>query len=246
MKLAELKAEVKNQKHGSDDSPEQEKLSIANSPLTYLTLHDDELNSSIVCFDNKLLPSPEQHLLFCQATNKLNMLMSAAGIIPEEREVIGVEQSPQLDDVQTACVASQIEDTKRNYQGRSSSSDLQSGERSTSDLAKEVEHLQREYSKETERASRYQAKLEALQSQVYNKRSIVYLEHDSEKLFYFLYNHTCIMKIDMIKVIVAKYGLFRSGFLSIDLYLLTDSGVQALRGIKLMWMGFSHRYLWSG
>ncbi|KAM4555424.1 uncharacterized protein PAE49_014478 [Odontesthes bonariensis] len=168
MKLAELKAEVKDLKHRNDDSPEQEKLSFANSPLTYLTLHDNELNSSIVCCDNKLLPSPEQHLLFCQSTNKLNMLMSkaAADIIPEEREVIGVEQSPQLDDAQTACVPSQIQDTKQDYQGRPSSSDLQRGELSTSDLAKEVEHLQREYSKETERANQYQAKLEALQSQV--------------------------------------------------------------------------------
>ncbi|KAM9740399.1 uncharacterized protein ACNS7B_011852 isoform 1-T1 [Menidia menidia] len=162
MKLAELKAEMEDFKHGGQEWAEEEKLSAANSPLTYLTLHDNELNSTDVYSDNKLLPSPEQHLLFCQSTNKLNMLMSTAApdIIQEEQTMMG-EQSPLLHDAHTAS-----EDTQQNKYGRSSVSDRQISELPTSDLAKEVEHLQRECSKEAERANQYQAKLEALQCQV--------------------------------------------------------------------------------
>ncbi|XP_039975503.1 trichohyalin isoform X2 [Xiphias gladius] len=175
-KLAELKAELQELKRSKkEDSLEEEKLSVANSPLTYLTLHDDELNSNIVCCDNKLLPSPEQHLLFCQSTNKLNMLVSqaTADLIQEEQTMIDSECSPLSDDGQTDRVASDLEDTSQNYLGGSSMSDqrealsdLQKCESAPYNLAKDVEQLQKENAKETERANQYQIKLEVLQSQV--------------------------------------------------------------------------------
>ncbi|XP_008302457.1 centromere protein F isoform X2 [Stegastes partitus] len=169
IKLAELQAEVEELKRrGKEESQEEERLSVANSPLTYLTLHNDELNSNIVSCDRKLLPSPEQHLLFCQSTNQRNMLVSqaTADIIQEEIKVIDAEHSPVSDDDQTGGVASDLKDTEHNYLGGSSPSDPQKGEVAVSDLAKEVAHLQGEYAKETERANQYQVKLEALQNQV--------------------------------------------------------------------------------
>ncbi|KAM6952676.1 uncharacterized protein PEZ65_014130 isoform 1-T1 [Lycodopsis pacificus] len=154
--LEELKVELEELKRSrEEDSLEEEKLSLANSPLTYLTLHDDELNFNIVRCGNKLLPSPEQHLLFCQSTNQRNMLVSPS------------------DEEQTVVVASDMEDDRQNYLGgsplsdhRRSLSDLQKVELVSSDLTKEVELLQKENTKETERANQYQVKLEALQSQV--------------------------------------------------------------------------------
>ncbi|KAK9518196.1 hypothetical protein VZT92_023508 [Zoarces viviparus] len=154
--LEELKAELEELKRSrEEDSLEEEKLSLANSPLTYLSLHDDEFNFNIVRCDNKLLPSPEQHLLFCQSTNQRNMLVSPS------------------DEEQTVVVASDVEDDSQNYLGgsplsdhRLSLSDPQKVEPASSDLTKEVELLQKENTKETERANQYQVKLEALQSQV--------------------------------------------------------------------------------
>ncbi|XP_076595605.1 uncharacterized protein LOC143326029 isoform X2 [Chaetodon auriga] len=168
MKLEELKSELEELKRSrKEDSPEEEKLRAANSPVTYLTLHDDELSSNMVCSDNKLLPSPEQHLLFCQSTNQRNMLVSqaTADLIQEERTVIDPEHSPQ--------VASDLEDTRQNYLVGSSLpdhgktlSDIQKNDPASSDLEKEVKRLQKENAKEAERANQYQVKLEALQSQV--------------------------------------------------------------------------------
>ncbi|XP_044061055.1 centromere protein F isoform X2 [Siniperca chuatsi] len=175
MKLEELKAELEELKRSrNEDSLEEEKLSVANSPLTYLTLHDDELNSNMVRCDNKLLPSPEQHLLFCQSTNQRNMLVSqaTADLILEKRTVIDPECSPLSDEGQTGPVASDLEDTRQNYltgsspsDHRKALSDLQKDEPALSDSA-EVEHLQKENAKERERANQSQVKLEALQSQV--------------------------------------------------------------------------------
>lgn len=170
MKLEELKAELEELKRSrKEDSLEEEKLSVANSPLMYLTLHDDELNSNMVHCDNNLLPSPEQHLLFCQSTNQRNMLVSqpTADLIQEEGTMIDPEHSPQ--------VASDLEDTRQNYlvgsslsDHRKALSDIQKDEHAPSDLAKEVKRLQKENAKETERANQNQVKLEALQSQVNN------------------------------------------------------------------------------
>ncbi|XP_039669331.1 centromere protein F isoform X2 [Perca fluviatilis] len=162
-KLEELKAELEELKCSrEEDSLEEEKLSVANSPLTYLTLHDDELNSNIVRCDNKLLPSPEKHLLFCQSTNQRNMLVSqaTADLIQEERTVIDPECSALEDDRQNYLKGSSLSDHKRSL------SDLQKVEPAFSDLAKEVERLKKENTKEIERANQYQVKLEALQSQV--------------------------------------------------------------------------------
>lgn len=170
MKLEELKTELEELKRSrKEDSPEEEKLSVANSPLMYLTLHDDELNSNMVHCDSNLLPSPEQHLLFCQSTNQRNMLVSqpTADLIQEEGTMIDPEHSPQ--------VASDLEDARQNYlvgsslsDHRKALSDIQKDEHAPSDLAKEVKRLQKENAKEREHANQIQVKLEALQSQVNN------------------------------------------------------------------------------
>ncbi|XP_037636203.1 centromere protein F isoform X2 [Sebastes umbrosus] len=170
-KMEHLKAELEELKRSrEEDSSGEEKLSVANSPLTYLTLHDDELNSNIICFDNKLPSSPEQHLLFCQSTNQRNMLVSqaTADLIQEARTLIDPERSPLSNEGQTGGEASDLEDYRQNsLLGSSLSlSDLQNVEPASSELTKEVEHLQKENTKETERANQYQVKLEALQNQV--------------------------------------------------------------------------------
>ncbi|KAM7000008.1 uncharacterized protein LKV04_004982 [Tautogolabrus adspersus] len=157
-KLGELKAELEEMKRSrNEDLMEKEKLSVANSPLTYLTLHNDELNSNMIGCDNKLLPSPVQHLLFCQSTNQHNMLVSqaTAELIQEEPSVINPQNSPMSDKGQTCCIG--LGDTKKI---------TQQDEHPPSDLEKEVERLQKENAKETERSNQYQVKLEALQSQV--------------------------------------------------------------------------------
>ncbi|XP_047190373.1 centromere protein F isoform X2 [Scophthalmus maximus] len=175
-KLAELKAELEGLKRNRKEEEKrgEEKLSVANSPLTYLTLHDDELNSNIVHCENKLLPSPEQHLLFCQSTNQLNRLVSqgTADLIQEEQTVKVPECSPLSDKRQTGPLASDLEDDRQNNQGGSLSdqreepSQPQTCESAPADLSKEVTRLQKEKAKETERADQNQIKLEALQSQV--------------------------------------------------------------------------------
>lgn len=167
MELAELKSELEELKCSTKEPfIEEEKLSVANSPLMYLTLHDDELNSNMVCCDNKLLPSPEQHLLFCQATNQRNMLVTqaTADLIQEEQTVIDPEQLPH--------VICDMEDSRQEYlEGTSLSehgkalSDIQD-EGAPSESTKEVKRLREENLKETERANQYQVKLEALQCQV--------------------------------------------------------------------------------
>lgn len=151
MKVAELKAQVEELKQKRKPTQE-EKHTDANTPLTYLTLRDDELNSNINSCGNTLLPSPEQHLLFCQSTNQHNMLISqtAADIIQEKSNVIDAEHSPLSDNGQIGRIAS----------------DPQKAEPTASNLVKEVEQLKNENAKETERANQCQIKLEALQSQV--------------------------------------------------------------------------------
>uniref|UniRef100_UPI0037E7E456 centromere protein F n=1 Tax=Semicossyphus pulcher TaxID=241346 RepID=UPI0037E7E456 len=159
-KLEELTAELEELKRSrNEDLLEKEKLSVANSPLTYLTLHDDELNSNMIGLDNKLLPSPVQQLIFCQSTNQRNMLVSqvTADLIQDEQSVIDPESLSVKDKGKTSQGASDLEDTCKN---------LPQDEPPLSDFAKEVERLQMENAKETERANQNQVKLEALQSQV--------------------------------------------------------------------------------
>lgn len=166
--LEELRAELEELKRSRKEGTlEDERISVANSPLTYLTLHDDELNSNMLRCDNKRLPSPEQHILLCQSTNQWNTLVSqaAADLIQDEPTVLDSEcLSPQ--------VTSDLEDARQNYLVGSSLSD-QAKELSdvmkesvSSDLEKEVKRLQKEKMKEKERADQYHVKLEALQKQV--------------------------------------------------------------------------------
>lgn len=175
MKLEELQAELEELKNNRrDNSPQEAKVSVTNSPLMYLTLCDDELNSNMVSCDNSLLPSPEQHLLFCQATNQHNMLVSqtTADLTQEEATIMDLEHSPQM--------ASDLEDTKNSYLVGSSmtehikaQSDIHAGENASSDLAAQVECLRKENTREVERAKQYQMKLEALQSQVNNENYVI-------------------------------------------------------------------------
>lgn len=175
MKMAELKAELEEIKRSTKrDLLEDDKLSVANSPLTYLTLHDDELNCNIVHCDNKHFPLPEQNVLLCQSTNQHNTLVSqaAAGLIQECQTVIDPEHSPLSGEGQSGYVTSAPKATRQNFLGGSSLSEPRRDELAPSDLAKEVERLQKENAKETERANQYQVKLEALQSQVSNGREV--------------------------------------------------------------------------
>ncbi|XP_030001045.1 centromere protein F [Sphaeramia orbicularis] len=173
-KLAELLAEIEELKSRKEDSMEEEKLSLANSPLTYLTLHEDELNSNIVDCDNQLLPLPKQHLVFCQSTNQHNTLVSqsTAGFIQEDGTQIDDGHPHLLNDKQLEQQdLDQEDDTPQNYLRKGSDQrqehfDLQKDASASSELAKEVEHLQRENARETERADQCQVKLQALQSQV--------------------------------------------------------------------------------
>ncbi|KAM3612888.1 uncharacterized protein V6R79_016453 [Siganus canaliculatus] len=166
--LEKLRAELEELKRSRKEGAlEDERISVANSPLTYLTLHDDELNSNMLCCDNKRLPSPEQHILLCQSTNQWNTLVSqaAADLIQEEPTVLDPEcLSPP--------VTSDLEVTRQNYLVGSSISDQPKElsdvmkESVSSDLEEEVKRLQKEKMKETERADQYLVKLEALQKQV--------------------------------------------------------------------------------
>lgn len=133
LKLEELQAELDELKLSRrDDSLEEEKLSAANSPLTYLTLTDDELGSR--------LPSPEQHLLFCQATNQRNVLQS------QQSHTQLIQEEPELNHLL--------------------GSELLKGEPASSDLTRELQRLQEEKAREAQRANSSQQKLEALQNQV--------------------------------------------------------------------------------
>ncbi|KAF6726588.1 Centromere protein F [Oryzias melastigma] len=164
IQLAELKAELEALKHGGKSSQEEEKVPVVNSPLTYLTLHDDELN--LISHDEKLLSSPEQHRLFCRSANQLNMLLSTAtaDFLQQDQTLIDAQYPPLGEEDQSSQV--DVERVKLNYEKGLSSSDLQESELLPSDPSKEVKRLQSEKAKETQRANQYQVKLEALQKQV--------------------------------------------------------------------------------
>ncbi|XP_029917597.1 centromere protein F isoform X2 [Myripristis murdjan] len=171
IKLAELEAELEELKsHGKNISPVEKNLSEANSPLTYLTLHDDEVNSNIVDLDSKPLPSPEQHRLFCKSTNQRNMAIpqATADLIQEEKIGRALECSTLSHKGQTGRSVSDLDDGTLEEKLCVSYilDQREKGESSPSDLAKEVECLREKNAKETERANRCQAKLEALQNQV--------------------------------------------------------------------------------
>lgn len=175
-KLAELQAELEELKHSKEehDKGVDDRRLLANSPLAYMTLHDDELNSNVVHHDTKPLLSPEQHLLFCQSTNQINTLVSqGTDLIQGEQLMIEPKGSPLSSCSLTSQEALDQEDTDQNVLEAASLSDqqeddfhLQKSEFSPSHLEKEVTHLQKEKAKETDRANKNQVKLEALQSQV--------------------------------------------------------------------------------
>lgn len=148
-KLAALQAECEELRSSTRDvSPQDAKLSATNSPLMYLTLCDDELDSSWTPGEGSLLPSPEQHLLFCQAANQRNTLVSHAAVplIQGDATLIDPDVSGSL--------------TSEHTQGPS---DVQPERR---DSPPGVARLLKENAREAERAKQYQLKFEALQSQV--------------------------------------------------------------------------------
>ncbi|XP_034036763.1 centromere protein F isoform X4 [Thalassophryne amazonica] len=165
VKIEELKAELEELKNRqTEDTLDEKKLSL-NSPLTYLTLRDDERNANIVHCE-KNLPSAVQHLLFCQSTNQHNTLVCETADLPqEEGKVINPDYCPLSNEGEETsshdCLtAPSLSDQTETL------SDLQKCEFITSDLAKEVERLQKEKVRETERANQCQMKLMALQRQV--------------------------------------------------------------------------------
>uniref|UniRef100_A0A1A7XH40 Centromere protein F n=2 Tax=Iconisemion striatum TaxID=60296 RepID=A0A1A7XH40_9TELE len=93
---------------------------------------------------DKKIPSPEEDVIFCESTNQLNMLLTKEADLQK----------------------SQRKNTEQNKTGKFSSSGLQRDELVTFDLVKEVEHLRRKYSEESERADQCQVKFDALQIQV--------------------------------------------------------------------------------
>ncbi|KAL6117386.1 uncharacterized protein ACO6RY_15182 [Pungitius sinensis] len=160
-KLEDLQVELKELKSRREEySLGVEKFSFADSPLTYLDLRSDELNSNVVRCDNELLPSPELHVFFCQSTNQRNVLVSqaTADLVQE----MDPELSSPSDDMQTGVITCD----RQNYAGGSPLSHLKKVAPASADLTKEVVRLQKEKTKEAERAHQYQEKLEGLQSQV--------------------------------------------------------------------------------
>ncbi|XP_077388721.1 uncharacterized protein LOC144026079 [Festucalex cinctus] len=136
LRLEELATQISELKNvRGEDSIRDEKM-VANSPLTYLTLHSDTLNSNLAVSDNRV-PSPEQYAHFCQSTNQLNTLVSRKHL----------QRSQKGQTVPMVC-------------------DLHKDESVSSDLTKEFERLRGENAQETERANLLQIKLAALQNQL--------------------------------------------------------------------------------
>lgn len=151
-KLAALQAECEELRSGARDvSPQDAKVSATSSPLMYLTLCDDQLDSLCTPGGGSLLPSPEQHLLFCQAANQRNTLVSqtAAPVIQGEAALIDP-------DVLGSFTPEHAQEP----------SEVQPETKASSDYPAEVTRLLKENAREVERAKQYQLRFEALQSQV--------------------------------------------------------------------------------
>lgn len=151
-KLTALQAECEELRSSARDiSPQDAKVSATNSPLMYLTLCDNQLDSCSTPGDGSLLPSPEQHLLFCQAANQRNALASqtAAPAIQGDATLIDP-------DVSGSFIPEHAQEP----------SDVQPETKASSDYPAEVTRLLKEKAREVERATQYQLKFEALQSQV--------------------------------------------------------------------------------
>ncbi|XP_029021445.1 centromere protein F isoform X2 [Betta splendens] len=156
MKVSELQAELQEVKRRRD-LLEHDKASVPNSPLTYLTLHDDEFNSNIVDCDN------DNMRLLCSSTNEHNTLISQ--VTAEDMQEHQLVTDPEGSTLSVEGQSGQ-QDMRNNCQEGCLLSDHKKVELAPFDLAKEVERLEKENAKEKERANQYQVKLEALQNQV--------------------------------------------------------------------------------
>ncbi|XP_041701807.1 centromere protein F [Coregonus clupeaformis] len=193
VKLEELLAELEELKNR--ECLEVKNVVDKNTPLTYLTLHQD-INSN--SNNNKLLPSPDQHHLLCESTTVSQAttadLIREEGTLtkaPELSKPIG--EGETIVEAQRSVSASELGETTVEAEKGISSSDqgetsdmektpveLQSGGLSASELAQEVERLRGESAREAGRAMHTQAKLEALQSQVTRQTQQLTLAFDHQ------------------------------------------------------------------
>lgn len=151
-KLAALQAECEELRSSARDvSPQDVKTSATNSPLMYLTLCDDQLDSFSTPGDGSLLPSPEQHLLFCQAANQRNTLVSQTTAPVNQGDAALIDP-----DVSGSFTPEHAQEP----------SDVQLERKASSDYPAEVTRLLKENAREVQRSKQYQLKFEALQSQV--------------------------------------------------------------------------------
>ncbi|XP_033830563.1 centromere protein F [Periophthalmus magnuspinnatus] len=156
-KIQELEAEIEQLKANPNNSSQAEKvLTAANSPVTYLTLREDELN--VADETNK----PETLSLY-QSTNQQNEIKSEVlgNVIPlEEMALIDPQQSP-------VTVNQNLEQNlEQNLDKTCYNADSDDNYDKVSVLATQVQVLQKQNALEKERANQYQLKLEVLQNQV--------------------------------------------------------------------------------
>lgn len=156
-KLAALQAECEELRSSARDvSPQDAKVSATNSPLMYLTLCDDQLDSFFTPGEGSVLPSPEQHLLFCQAANQRNTLVSQTAAPVIQAPVIQGDATLIHPDVLGPFSPEHAQEP----------SEVQPQAKASLDYPAEVTRLLKENAREVERAKQCQLKFEALQNQV--------------------------------------------------------------------------------
>ncbi|KAK0131058.1 Centromere protein F [Merluccius polli] len=177
IRLAELEAELEALKrHGKKDLPLPPE---AKSPLTYLTLHndddDDKLNANITALcpgldeNRTLLPSPDRNRLLCRTANQLNTAVSqtTAELILTEDQGAELLKLPLLSsDGPTPMEGTSPDSLEDSTPEELTRTPACPESPAPADLAMEVERLREENTREAWRAEQCQAKLEALQSQV--------------------------------------------------------------------------------
>lgn len=153
-KLAALQAQCEELRSSRQEvSAQDTKVSVTSSPLMYLTLCDDELNSNCTPGEGSLLPSPEQHLLFCQSSNQRNTRVSHSALPFIQGDATLIDP-----DAPGSFTVEHAEET----------SYITSEGKPSSDIPAEMVQLLKENAREAERAKQYQIKFEALQNQVNN------------------------------------------------------------------------------
>ncbi|XP_055015263.1 centromere protein F isoform X2 [Boleophthalmus pectinirostris] len=157
-KIQELEAEIEQLKASLNNSSQaEEALTTANSPVTYLTLREDEFNSKIVDETNK----PKTPSLY-QSTNQPNAVISEVmgNVIPSEEMALFDPQHSSLtvNDMEQECL-NQKENVHKTFDNAQHDDKL-------SVLAAQIQTLQKQNALEKEQANQYQIKLEALQNQV--------------------------------------------------------------------------------